>query len=359
MKLPAREYIAYMEKAGLFSADSPVPECNSRAWRGYLDLYEREIDPAGPPDIIVTPGGLGFYYEPLDDDRLVWSWALHAPISHPRIPFTAAQLVALTPEIAPAFAAQGIEDPWIVTDTFAFATPHTAADEKYFTWLNSPQARLCADREAYAISLEAKRRKQMRRLFRSYDEAPDIFRFDFSQQPPNAAEMDFIREHTQRRWKEEASYALVQTLWPMAVSQAIPEAVRYMRVYANGKLVFVNSFLVRDDTIYSQATCRSEDEMFSGLGTMIDFKVIDILSSPARAATNLPDIAYLDPTCRTTLDDPENIGIAKREVVNHDYRRPLFLLGAAARFAAAPATFYDPATGWSTPAEPLVLGRAA
>ncbi len=194
----------------------------------------------------------------------------------------------------------------------------------------------------------------MRRLFRSYDENPD-FRFDFSDRPLTAAEMDFILHHTHARWGEEWNYAIIQTLWPLAISSVLPHRARYMRVYNKDQLVFINSYVARDEVMLSQATCRSVDHMFSGLGVMIDFKTIKILSEGKSS------IYYLDPTCRVNVDTEgaEQITIAKREVVNEDARKAVLAAGYDLPELECAYPHLHPDKGWVIP-EPLVaIGKAA
>lgn len=346
------DYLNVMEKLRLFSTEHIVPDCNSLVWRAYLDLYETHLGGTDKLQIVCTPGGLGFYLDPLEVTD--WhSWALLGPISHPTLPFTAEQLVTRSRDIFETFIADGIDAPCIVTETFDLLGP--PSHENHFLWINSPRARIHDDFEAYASGLTASRRKQMRRLFRTYNKDPD-FRFDFSARTPNTAELDFIIAQTKKRWEADWDYALVQSLWPIAVSMIQPSSARFMRVYYKNELAFINAYIVRDTVLLSQSTCRNEDMFHSGLGVMIDFKAIETLSG---AGTTL---RHLDPTCRTcAIEECESIVIAKREVVNEDNAKPLFMAGYELPLSdiGAETPHLCPKKGWVLPSATSVIGKAA
>lgn len=345
MKLSAPDYIAALTRLGLVSDAADVPEFNTAFWREYLALYRTHIGDPADIECVVSPQGAGFYRDPLAE-AAHYSWALLGPVSHVPVPFGAAALVALGDEIAATFATDGIPDFIVQTDSFSFADTPAAADVRYFAWLHSPQAAIATNLDSYAQSLTASRRKQMRRLYRTYNDDP-AFRFELSGRLPDSAEIDFILRNCRARWGIDEHYALVQVLWAVAAGRARPEAARFMRVYCRDRLVFLNTYLVRGDTIVAQSTTRGEGEMFSGLGTMIDFKTIETLSGS-------PAIRFLDPTCRTGLDDPESIGVAKREVVTTDRLRPLLLMGEA----APSLPYYKAGAGWIVPPAAEPLGRA-
>jgi hypothetical protein len=271
-------------------------------------------------------------------------------MSHPTLPFTAEQLVTRSRDIFETFIGDGIPEPTIVTETFDLQGPPVHAEK--FLWINSPRARIHDKFESYVEGLSAPRRKQLRRLFRTYDEDP-AFRFDFSNRCPDNAELDWVIEHTNKRWGEEWNYALVQSLWPIAVASVMPDRARFMRVYNQDKLAFINSYIVRDEFLLSQATCRNEDLFFSGLGVMIDFKTIETLSG------NAEGIRHLDPTCRVSAEEySESIVIAKREVVNEDHAKPLMLAGYnLPEIEGAP--ILDGRKGWITPPQALAIGKVA
>ncbi len=351
MWLSAPEYIDHMNRLGLFSASAPLPELNTAVWQAYLQLYRQHVGPPEKIEILATAQGLGVYRDPLNDSPAC-GWALLGPISHPQIPFSAAALIEQAPALAALLEKEGLAATGVVTETFAFAGDAGPAEENHFTWINSPQARLHESFDTYAASLAGKRRKQMRRLYREYAE-DGAFTFVLSDAAPDEKETAFILENTEARWKEDSGYALVQMLWPLAVSRVMPDRARYIRVFHNDNLLFINAYIVRAGTIISQATCKNEAFSFSGLGTLIDFKAIETLA-------NQKEIFVLDPTCRTGIDDPEDIGIAKREVINGDFRRPVFFMGARALGFLShvqPAALYDLAAGWQPLETPVILGK--
>ena len=341
MRLSAPEYISFMKSRGLFSETPAVPEWNTRFWDMYFGLYKTYIGDPAAIECVVSENGAAFYRDPLAG-REDYNWALLGPVSHPPVPFTAAALAAMAGEIAAAFAddAQAL----IQTDTFAFQND-AVPGSLHFIIANSPQAAILHDFAAYAESLRPERRKQLRRLYRTYNDDP-AFRFTLSLDGPTHAELDFIIAQTQARWGEDASYALPQALWSAAAAMVLPPSARFMRIYAGDRLVFFNSYLLRGDTIISQSTTRDEDNFFSGLGTMVDFKTIEILCGS--------DIRFLDPTCRTCLEDTESIGVAKREVVNRDRKRPMLRIGAD-RLEGQPC--YDPVSGWIAAPDAAIIGR--
>ena len=145
-------------------------------------------------------------------------------------------------------------------------------------------------------------------------------------------------------------YALLQTLWSMAVAAVMPERARFMRVRYQGVLAFLNSFILRDDVIIAQATCKNEDMSLDGLGIYIDFKTIELMSGRG-------PIRHLDPTCRTAAGAAEAIEIAKRKVVNEDARKPVFLVGHDLPALDVAYPHVAPGRGWIVPEAPAVTGR--
>ena len=344
MRLAAPDYIEALGRKNLVTDSAAVPEFNRGFWREYLALYRTHIGDPRDLECVMSAGGAGFYRDPMAEADH-YSWALLGPVSHAPVPFDAGDLIGMAADIVATFAADGIARPDIRTDTFAFTVPPTPGDARHFVWLHSPQADIPARFSTYVETLAATRRKQLRRLYRSYEDDP-AFRFDFSDRRPDPAELDFAIANSAARWGEDANYALAQLLWSLAAATAIPASARFMRVYERDRLIYLNSYLVRADTIVSQSTTRDEQAMHSGLGTMIDFKTIETLCGSGGIAT-------LDPTCRTGLDDPESIGIAKREVINADRLRPLFLAG----YPTEDGPCCRAGLGWVIPDRTEPLGR--
>lgn len=345
------EFFAELERRGLVSAGARVPEHDTEVWRTYLGLYASFVaDPREIP-IVLTPAGLGFYRDPLDDEHEAYVWAPMGAICCPTLPLSPARLVTAMLGVLEAFDAVGIAAPTIVTETFDMVGPPDASLDDRFTWLRSPRACFADGLPAYVRSLSMSRRQQLRRLLARYDESQG-FSFELSTRGPDAGELDFIAESLQRRWgPEDAPFALVQSLWAAAIARVMPEHARFMRVRHRGTLAFLNGFVVKGDLIVSQCTCKNEDLELDGLGTLVDFAVIRALCEGGS------DIRRLDPTCRLSLFDPPSIEVAKRKVVNENARRPLLMAGHGLPSLEVPAPRLDPVRGWVIPEELAVLGR--
>jgi hypothetical protein len=191
----------------------------------------------------------------------------------------------------------------------------------------------------------------MRRLFESFSEQQG-FRFELSDRRPDVRELDFIIKNLYQRWGEkDMPYALVQSLWPVAVSTHMPARALFMRVYYKELLAFLNGFILRDEVIISQSTCKNEELSVSGLGTLIDFQTIRMLSGR--------HIRYLDPTCQTSTASSESIGIAKRKVVSDNARKPLLLSGYHLPVLGVEYPYLDPVHGWVIPGTALDIGKPA
>ena len=348
------EYIALLERRGLFSPSAPIPEQNTRVWAAYFELYQHHIGGLEDVSLVVTPEGLGFYHDPLVEDPLgghVYAWALVGAICHPILPFSSATIIDSAESVLDAFARCGITRPAIVTETFETSAPPSPREESHFLWLNSPRAEFRTDFQSYAASLSSSRRHHLRRFTERFSAAAG-FTFDFSDERPDSGEVDFMLTNLHRRWgADDMGYALLQTLWPMAVAAVMPGRARFMRVRHKGVLSFLNSFILRDDVIIAQATCKNEDMSFDGLGIYIDFKTIEVLSGGP--------ICHLDPTCRTAAGAPETIEIAKRKVVNENARKPVFLAGYDLPALEVAYPHFAPGRGWIVPETPVVTGRPA
>jgi len=347
------EFFAELERRGLVSAGARVPEHDTEVWRTYLDLYASLVaDPRDIP-IVLTPEGLGLYRDPLGGEHDPYVWAPMGAICWPTLPLPPAQLVAAMSRVLEAFDAVGIAEPTIVTETFDMVGPPDPALDDRFVWLSSPRARFADGFEAYTTSLTKDRRQQLRRLFERYSEA-EGFSFELSTRGPDSGELDFIVENLERRWgADDAPFALVQSLWATAIARVMPERARFMRVRVRDELAFINGFVVKDELIVSQCTCKNEGLQFDGLGTLVDFAVI-------RALCRAPSgIRRLDPTCRLSLFDPPSIEVAKRKVVNENARHPLLLAGHRLPSLEPPVPHLDPVRGWVIPETLAVLGRPA
>jgi hypothetical protein len=155
-------------------------------------------------------------------------------------------------------------------------------------------------------------------MARDFDETRVTFQL--TQDPLTVSELSTARDHLIRKWgDEEGRWALMQTLWSCAVMHFRPAQAYVMRAQDQGVTVFTQTLIHRRDTIYCQSIFKNEDVFFDGIAPFTDFKCIEALCGR--------HIPYFDPSCRTSLDDPETIGIAKRVTVNHDRQKPLFISG--------------------------------
>lgn len=349
MLIEGREFVAWMAGLALYREGAPAPECDPRVWAAYFELHARFAGDLARAPVVAVPGGLGLYRDPLADSG-TYGWALLGAVSHPALPLSAAQIAALAPAITETFARDGVAAPTIVTDTFEPAGP--PAEERCFVWMNSPRARLAGGFARYLEALPAARRKAARQLLARFAAQEDV-RFDLSERPPDEGELEFVAERLARQWGGEARYAIVQSLWPVAVARARPGQALFMRAAVAGRLVLLNGFVVRDGVIYSQSTCRDVEACPDGLGVVVDLKVIEALAGRDAGPR------WLDPTCRTGLDDPPAIEVAKRKVVHEDAYRPILLAGALPERLAAECPHYDAARGWVLREAVVRVGRAA
>lgn len=348
MLMSAHEYVAWMARLGRFSESAAAPEHDPRVCASYLQLHARWL--AAPLDgpIVAGQDGVGLYRDPLAPGA--FGWALVGALSHPVVPLSAAEIVARAPAIA-ATLADECGEAIVMTDTFeaAEALAPTEPCAERFAWLSSPRARFGDDFAGYLASLTTDRRRAARELLARFDEG-EGFRFVLSPEPPSEAELTWIAEQLTRQWGEDAAYALAQHLWPVAVAGVRPGQALFMRVFAGDRLAYFNGYLVRGPVITSQSTSRDLEVHHDGLGVVIDLKAI------ARLVDAFPAIRCLDPTCRTGLDDPPSIGVAKRKVVNENAYKPVLIVGAPAQEFAAGLPRFDARLGW-VPGTTAIVGR--
>lgn len=349
MLIDADDYVRYMARRGLFREDAPAPEADPRVWSIFMHLHGSHAGPLADQPIVLTPGGLGFYRDPLAGSD-AFGWALLGAISHPWLPFSVADLLALADEILPTFARDGLDVPTICTDTFDLPGPLAPEHAPGLVWLRSPRARFGGGFADYLASLSADRRKAARHLLARLDALPGL-RLDLSSRPPDLRELEFLTDHLTRRWGSDASYALVQSLWPLAVAAVRPAQALFMRAHLQDCLILFAGYILRGDVIFSQSTCRDLDRCPDGLGVAVDLKVIQALAGgPVR---------HLDPTCRTGLDDPPAIEVAKRKVVNDDACKPLLLAGALGPERTDRLPHLAPTGAWVLRDAAVILGRPA
>lgn len=346
------DYILKLEKENIFSCDHSLPDLNSHFWKTYyqelksltgFDLQDKAIH--------YLSCGLGLAKSDFDKDSDELKMALYEPVSHPRLHFKnfedlSQSLQDVKDEISEICNHQSTP---IITETFDFADitqekPHT------LLWMSSPVAEVKDSFSHYIEGLDTDRRKQARRLMRQYDES-GAYRFEFSDTALSNQEIDFVIDNSLKRWGEDGQYyALAQTLWAHISSKTIKGSAYFMRVYEGDDIRLIASYIKRGNTLTSQATCRNEDHLKSGLGTMVDFKTISLLHENKLAT-------ILDPTCRTSLNDPVNIGVAKREVVNKDMFRPILVLATQGSDAIQYPHFNALSGIWHSTQDLYVEGR--
>ncbi|PCC71295.1 hypothetical protein SAMN02745121_00835 [Nannocystis exedens] len=334
-----QEYVGWMTRLGRFGESAAAPEHDPRVCARYLELHARWLGGPLEAPVVAVPRGLGFYRDPLADGG-AWAWALVGALSHPVVPLAGPEIVAAAEAIA-ATLADDCGDSLVMTDTFeaeGLGEPTAAAGES-FAWLSSPRARFAGSFSEYLASLTADRRRAARELLARFDESAG-FRFALTPEPPSEAELTWVAGQLSRQWGEDAGYALAQHLWPVAVAAVRPAQALFMRVHDRDALAYFNGYLVRGDVITSQSTSRNLDLRHDGLGVVIDLKAI------ARLIDAFPAVRRLDPTCRTGLDDPPSIGVAKRKVVNEDAYKPVLLLGETTPECAAGLPRFVPGRGW-------------
>lgn len=357
MLMQAREFVAWMTRLGRFAETSAAPEHDPRVCSAYLQLHAQALGRPLDVPIVAVPCGLGLYRDPLAPGG-PFAWALVGALSHPVVPLALAELAGQAEQIAATLANDGFADAIVMTDTFEAGPPTAPADPggDRFAWLSSPRANF-GGREfsGYLASLTADRRRAARELLARFDDSHG-FRFVLSPEPPDAGELEFIVTQLTRQWGDGADYAIAQHLWPIAVAGVRPGQALFMRVYVGDRLAYLNGYLVRGPVITSQSTCRDLELHHDGLGVVIDLVAI------ARLIDAHPAVRLLDPTCRTGLDDPPSIGVAKRKVVNDDAYKPVLLIAAGAQpdwpESAAGQPYFDPARGWIAGTAGIVGRRA-
>jgi hypothetical protein len=339
MLMSAQEYVDWMTRLGRFGESAAAPEHDPRVCARYLRLHARWLGGPLEAPVMAVPGGLGFYRDPLAGGG-AFAWALVGALSHPVVPLAGPEIAAAAEAIAAAMA-DDCGDSRVMTDTFeaeGLGEP-TAPGGERFAWLSSPRARFDGTFSEYLASLTADRRRAARELLARFDESAG-FRFVLSPEAPSEAELTWVAEQLTRQWGEDAGYALAQHLWPLAVAEVRPGQALFMRVYAGDRLAYFNGYLVRGAVITSQSTSRDLELHHDGLGVVIDLLAI------ARLIDAFPAVRRLDPTCRTGLDDPPSIGVAKRKVVNENAYKPVLLIGTPTPECAAGCPHFAPGQGW-------------
>lgn len=319
--LPLRDYIELMSKGGYFSESTPYPELDPAAWRNFF-AFRTEYPVLAEIEETQTYLFLekyGFFFDPQDDERKGMNWNLSTSIIDLALPVTTKEFLQNKSALLQSIAAED-QSPLILTDTFMTLDGYpdeSAVAEEGLVMLNSPVAEFYPTFAAYIESLNSVRRKKFRRLEKDYEAKP--LRFELSQDPLSAAEMEFVKDNLEKRWGRDYLYALCQTLWSVAVSTQNGRNVWFMRVYDQDRLVFLQSLIGKGDTIYCQSIVKDEESHYDGIAAYTDFECI--------RALNGKGFRFFDPSCRTGLEDPESIGIAKRATINKNRIKPVFIAG--------------------------------
>jgi hypothetical protein len=322
-----RDYLARMKDKNLFSDNAAFPEHNTTILADFFArLAPYNYDALSAP-VTVALDKYALWFDPMDTQRVGKNWALSTSMVDFTLPVTRAEFFtdrdALSAELA---------DEKIMTDTFAFLDGYLLPSETALplSALNSPVATFGTNFEDYVEGLSQERRKKYRRFVKDFDEYGVTF--SLSDTSLNQTEIDFAYTNLASKWGPDgALFAYSQTLWAQSIAVVMPGTALFMRVTDNDKLVFVQTILRRHGGYYAQSIFKDQESFYDGIAPYTDFKTIEALCAKGPS--------FFDPSCRTGLEDPESIGIAKRATVNKDVIKPVFLAGHA-----LPVPFIDYAT---------------
>lgn len=292
------------------------PEHNAKVWDSFFSYRQDFPDMQDCMDVPVTLalGRYAFAPDPFDTERDGLNWALSASVVDFPIQSTFSQFKS------DINALRDILDIPVVTDSFMFldgyGTPDYASD---LVGLNSPVAKFEQNFSVYLDTLTSERRKKFRRS--DEELKPHSFRFELSQTPISEKEFDWIVTNLKARWGDDYLYALMQTIWSIAVSRHYGDRFYVMRVYDKNNIVFMQTLIVRNNSIMCQSIVKDESVSFNGIASYTDFQCVMALSGRG--------FTVFDPSCRTGLNDPESIGIAKRATVNFNVVKPILITGQA------------------------------
>lgn len=326
--VPMKDYIARMTAKGLFAHGAPFPEHDPGILHSFFTAMRAYDYDGGNVPVTIAADIYGFFRDALDDDRTGINWALSTWMVDVTLPVSRAQFMHDAPAVRAALG-----DEPVMTDTFAFLDGYLPLDAApALPALYSPIAVFGGDYNAYIEGLTQERRKKYRRFAKDFE----TYGLDFSltDQPLTEAELSFGWDQLFAKWGDySALFAFAQTLWVQSISHTRPNDTLFMRVRDKGRLVFVQTVLKRRGGWYTQSIFKDNDAHYDGIAAYTDFKTIEALCAQGPS--------FLDPSCRTGLEDPESIGVAKRATVNTNVVKPVFLSGALHAplndYAAAPA----------------------
>lgn len=314
--MTSEEYIAFASRAGLYDEHSPFPENDPRVQREFLRLC-RDAFPGEPEPVVDVYAGYGFYRDTIDYERAGKAFALATPVIDGCIGVSAARLLGDMRVLRDAVLDAGDV---ILTDSFCCSDGYDISQSENIIRLNSPVADIAMPFPAYLDSLTSERRKKYRRSVQEF-EAHNLA-FSLSDDSLSDAEMNSVHGWLETKWGDEAGYAFRQTLWAKAVQRFRASQSLIMRVTDGDEPVFFQTMIVKNGWVYCQSIAKNEDKFYSGLAAYTDFKCIEALCGRN-------EYKIFDPSCRTSLDDPESIGVAKRATVNMNCIKPLLAIGAA------------------------------
>ncbi|PZQ46273.1 MAG: hypothetical protein DI551_05470 [Micavibrio aeruginosavorus] len=313
-KLGWDEYIAHQCGTGVYSEEAPCPENDPRVVKKFIELVKAQTPDEPEAQIIVLAEKYGYYFDAIDTGREGANVAGSSSLIDISINVPYAEFIKDLPRIREEASET------ILTDSFSFADGYGNGGDiiDNLVWLNSPVAGLDLPFEAYLESLTSERRKKYRRSVADFEKTN--LTFEMSDRGLSTTELDFIQANLVKKWGEDADYAYRQTLWFKAVQDIRPEQTLVMRVTDQDRLAFIQTMIVKGQSVYCQSIAKDEENFFNGLAAYTDFECI-------KALCGNPSYAIFDPSCRTSLDDPESIGIAKRATVNRNCVKPILAIG--------------------------------
>ncbi len=305
------DFIKNQTARGLFKEDAMAPECDPRVLNTYNKLVRAEYPKDKEAGITMLCGKYGFHRDATDNERAGLNWAMSTPLIDMCIGVSFEEFK----KDLPALKDELVNDV-IITDSFSF-TDGFGNHGGAIIGLHSPVADISTNFDAYLESLTTERRKKYRRMVADFENTPLVFKL--SSDAITDSEIKFVRDNLTAKWGDEAGYAFRQTLWAKAVQTVRPQQVLVMRVYDGDVMVFIQTMIVKGDTVICQSITKDENKFYSGLAAMTDFECIKMLCGKYK---------IFDASCRTGLTDPESIGVAKRATVNKNCIKPLLAIGA-------------------------------
>ncbi len=307
------DYIKHQSARGIFKEDAAVPECDPRVLNEYNKLVRAEYPKDEEAPITMFCGKYGFHRDATDAERTGLAWALSTPLVDACIGVSFDEFNKDLPALN-----EELSGDVIISDTFSF-NDGFGNQNINIVCMHSPIADITTNFDAYLESLTTERRKKYRRMVADFEKTPLTFKL--SSDPITDDEIKFVRDNLTAKWGDEAGYAFRQTLWAKAVQTIRPNQILVMRVYDGDAMIFIQTMVVKDESVICQSITKDEAKFYSGLAAMTDFECI-------KALCDKPSFKVFDASCRTGLTDPESIGVAKRATVNKNCIKPILAIGA-------------------------------